>query len=132
MRHKRVAELQFRGQKSVSPEIETSELVDKPWPSIDEVLPPHEITPRTRTHYETMVREYEERIANETPNTKRRRLEEFSKIGSPDIRDFLSPSYPAREHQRFLDEEQRRAQEMMPTPSPEPKKSTVINKYRNV
>lgn len=131
LRHKRVAELQHRG-RSVSPEVKSPEmeLVDTPWPDIDEIYPPEVITPNMRAHWESMAKAHEQRMLNDTPITKRRRLEEYSKLGSPDIRDFLSPSFPAREQQRYLEEERRLAEEMKPSPSPEKKQSTVINPYK--
>lgn len=128
LRHKRVAELQQRSH-SVSPEVRSTEmeLVDRPWPAIEEVYEPHEITPRMRAAYEAGASAHEYSMLNDTPNTKRRRLEEYSKIGSPEIRAFLSPSYPSKEHQRHLEAERRRAEEMKPSPSPEKKQSTVIS-----
>lgn len=108
------------------------ELVDKPWPLIEEVYEPHEITPEMRAHYNALAAAHLERMENDTPNTKRQRLEEYSRIGSPEIRDFLSPTYSARLHQRFIEEDRRRAEEMKPSPSPEKKKSTVIKKKKNI
>lgn len=80
----------------------------------------------TRDHYVKTVAQHEEMSRNETPQTKRRRLEEYSKIGTPEMRELISSPYQEKLRQDALEAERLAAEERRRPATPQQvKKSTV-------
>lgn len=129
LRHKRVAALQENGPDSA--EKRSPDELCK-WLSVEEAATSLNMNASMVEFYTRARAEYEEELRNETPNSKRRRLEEVAKVNSPMAREFISSPY-----QRKLEEsraaELRAAEEKRRNFTPEPvKKSTVRLNYLNV
>lgn len=129
LRHKRVAALQENRPNSAEKR-SPDELIDKPWPPLAEMAETLNWDTPTREHYQKIVSEDNEMMQNETPNTKRRRLEEFSKIGTPELREYVSTPYQEKLRQAERDEGRRLAEERRALLMQEStKKSMVYTNY---
>lgn len=118
LRHNRVAQLQGSVQKSAhkSSPVRVGDDAEFQYPSVEQLTQDLDLRTPEKAVYREFLKEREEELRNETPNSKRRRLNveaELNTLSTPEMMERISTPYMLRNMQKkkpvYEDYERRQA-----------------------